>query len=236
MIGVTTIPVLPCIDIDDAIAFYRALGFEMTRRQTSPNPYAATRCGDVHLHFMGIPKLDPESVYTTCLLIVPELEQLHATLAAALQGVCGKLPLTGRPRITRMRPGQTRFTLVDPCGNSLVFIRRDADEAEYDAPAAGPFDRALRTARRLRDFKNDDAAAAKVLDSALKKHPATTLERARALAARAELAAAMGDAARAGAVRAELDALVPALTADERARLAPELAAIEATVRAADRS
>jgi ribonucleotide reductase alpha subunit len=47
----------------------------------------------------------------------------------------------------------------------------------------------LNTAIRLRDFRNDDAAAAKVLDSALaRKQEGTQIELARFLAARIELA------------------------------------------------
>jgi catechol 2,3-dioxygenase-like lactoylglutathione lyase family enzyme len=33
-------PILPCPDIDEAIAFYEALGFRRTYRQVRPNPYA----------------------------------------------------------------------------------------------------------------------------------------------------------------------------------------------------
>jgi hypothetical protein len=77
-------------------------------------------------------------------------------------------------------------------------------------------------AARLRDFKNDDAMAAKVLDDALARHPeANAPDRARALAARIELAVAMGEAQRADGFRAELQR-VP-LSAEERRTLAHEL-------------
>jgi GAF domain-containing protein len=61
--------------------------------------------------------------------------------------------------------------------------------------------------------------AARVLDSALRKHPnAPAVDRARALAARAEIAIATSDAVHAAQLQAELAALV--LSDGERARQA----------------
>jgi len=226
-----TIPVLPSVSMPETLAFYQALGFEVTHQQTTPNVYAATRRGDVHLHFAAIKGLDPQQAYSTCLVIVPEVERLHRTFADGLRHAYGKLPISGLPRISRMKKGQSRFTVVDVAGNSIIFIRQDAPD-DYDEGAAGPpsntrLGKALQAAARLRDFKNDDASAAKVLDAALRRpEPAVPFERARALAARAELAVVLGDAARARALRAELDQLP--LTDDERARLQDQLDAIDA--------
>jgi hypothetical protein len=233
MANAITIPVLPCISLDETRTFYGALGFEVTHQQTRPNVYLATRRGDVNLHFMGMEKLDPETAYSTCLVIVPEVEQLHETFAAALRGLYGKVPVAGRPRISRMKKGQSRFTVVDGAGNSVVYIRRDAPDEydEHDRPAESDsrLGKALRTAARLRDFRNDDAMAAKVLDGALKHADAgTPLERARALAARAEIAAAHGDAARVASCRAAATGLE--LSEAERAAMDAELAAAAALV------
>ncbi|XXT14716.1 hypothetical protein WME94_31165 [Sorangium sp. So ce429] len=235
---VMTIPVLPCVSLPETLAFYGALGFEVTHQQTAPYVYAATRRGGVHLHFMGIKKLDPKTAYSTCLVLVPEVEHLHETFAEGLRGAYGKLPIAGLPRISRMKKGQSRFTVVDVAGNSVVFIKRGAPD-DYDEGAAGSrsdsrLGRALRTAARLRDFKNDDAAAARVLDVALaalaRSEPAAPIERARALAARLEIAVALGEEARARAVRAELDE-VP-LSGEERAQIRAELDAVDALERA----
>ncbi|WP_129349417.1 hypothetical protein [Sorangium cellulosum] len=232
---VTMIPVLPCVSMAETLAFYRRLGFEVTHEQTSPNVYAATRRGDIHLHFMGLKKLDPGQSYSTCLALVPEVEGLHQAFADGLRQAYGKLPLTGVPRITRMRKGQSRFTVVDVAGNSVIFIKRDAPE-EDDEGASGSrsntrLGRALRAAARLRDFKNDDAAAAKVLDVALAHdEPAAPLERAHALAARLELAVVLGEEARALSLRAELDG-VP-LSDEERAQIRGALDDLDALDRA----
>ncbi|NOK39180.1 VOC family protein [Corallococcus exercitus] len=196
MKGDASIPLLPCVELAPTLEFYALLGFEVTYQQRAPNPYAATRRGGAQLHFFGLKGLDPLKAFSSCLIIVDEVEELHARFLAALRTAHGRLPLRGLPRMTRMKKGQTRFTVVDPSGNSVMFIRRDepsgyGDDAEAPTSILG---KALKTARRLRDFKGDDAAAAKVLDVALKKVGAgTTMERARALVARAELAVALGD-------------------------------------------
>lgn len=80
--------------------------------------------------------------------------------------------------------------------------------------------------RIFRDFKEDDALAARALDTALRRHRdgAPRLDLARALADRAELAIALGDTAQADAARAELTAM--ALTPAESAELSAELTAL----------
>lgn len=228
MASPTTIPVLPCISLAETVTFYGALGYQVTHRQTSPNVYLATRRGDIHLHFMGMARLDPDTAYSTCLVIVPEVEALHATFAAALRGLYGKVPVAGRPRISRMKKGQSRFTVVDAAGNSVIYIRQDAPDEHDEARSAESGTRlgkALATAARLRDFRNDDAMAARVLTAALRHGDAgTPLERGRALAMRAEIAAAQDDPAEVAACRAAIAALT--LTAAERAQVERELAAL----------
>ena len=91
-------------------------------------------------------------------------------------------------------------------------------------------ERALETAANFRDMRGKDASAAKALDLVLKKNPdAAPVERARVLAARVELAVAMGDAERARSARAELEAI--ALTDEERERYRDELQAVDAIER-----
>jgi hypothetical protein len=201
------IPVLPCVSVPKTLEFYKLLGFEVTQQQMRPNPYAATRRGDAHVHFMGIPGIEPENAFSTCLVIVPEVEALHQTFAAELKKAFGKLPLKGIPRITRMKPGQTRFTVVDVSGNFVIFIRRD--EPDPDEGMDAPMSRLLRSTRqalRLRDFKNDDDAAAKVLDVALaRKEDAPKADRVQALTIRLEIAVARRERARVKALRAELN-------------------------------
>jgi hypothetical protein len=121
---------------------------------------------------------------------------------------------------------ETRFTVTDPAGNSVIFIKRGAEDQaaseEYKKPGQTRLQRAISLAARLRDYKGDDAAAAKVLDTAL-AHPdqADPIDRARALAARAELAIALGARQHAIRLRAELETL--SLSETDRERLRDEL-------------
>jgi hypothetical protein len=225
---VVTIPLLPCVSVDEAIRFYGLLGFEVVYQQARPNPYAALRRGEANLHFFGLKGLDPKEAFSTCVIVMPEIEQLHGTFVEALRDAYGKIPVAGIPRISRMRKGQSRFTIVDPAGNSIIIVR--ADEAnDTTTPSSRPasrLGRALELATILRDSKNDDVAAAKVLDAALSKDEAwSPVERARVLAARAELAVALGDNAHAATLRDELEALP--LSNEERAGFAEELDAAE---------
>jgi hypothetical protein len=201
--------------MDESLAFWNALGYETTYTQKAPNPYAVIRYGDYELHLFGLKQLNPEENFTTCLILVGEVEQLHATFAERLKAVLGRVPGRGFPRISRMRPGQTRFTLTDVAGNSVIYIKRgEEDEAaaeEYKRTELNPLQRALAVAARLRDYKNDDAGAAKALDAALARHQEPAADYARALLARIELAEALHDPARAAELRALFDALPPSV-------------------------
>jgi glyoxalase/bleomycin resistance protein/dioxygenase superfamily protein len=184
------IPALPCRALDDVVPFYEALGFEIVLRQERPNQYAAMRWRGTDVHLYGVSAHDATTNGTICLLIVDEVEQLHATFAATLKKQLGRVPLTGRPRLTRMKPAQTRFTVTDPAGNSLMIIRQDEpdphEETKRKLVGASPLGRAMRAAEVLRDFKNEDEEARKVLRNAIKKH--ATADRDELAKARAMLA------------------------------------------------
>lgn len=228
----TTIPLLPCVAPAETLEFFTSLGFEVTYEQTRPYLYLSVKRGDVELHFGRPPStLDPtEERSGGCLVMVDDtesLQALHAGFTHALRRRYGKVLSKGRPRLTRLRPGQTRFTAVDPSGNRLVFISRDEPaELEYGGSAAlTGLAKVIDNARVLRDFKTDDVLAARALDVGLRRHRAAapTRDVARALAARAELAVALGDGARAKAIAAELQTIE--LSDADRAELADELAA-----------
>ncbi len=197
--NITTIPALPCESMDDMLVFWQAIGFQVTYRQKAPNAYAVVRYeDDYELHFFSLKQLKPQDNFSACLVIVPEVEGLHAIFVERLRNHLGKIPSKGFPRISRMKPKQARFTLTDVSGNSIYFIKRGKEDETvskaYKKEGQTFLQKTLNTAIRLRDFHNDDAAAAKVLDNALARdHKGTPLEIARVFAARIELAVVLDD-------------------------------------------
>jgi hypothetical protein len=85
----------------------------------------------------------------------------HAAFVAAMRAVHGRVLTKGLPRITRLRPGASRFTLYDPSGNSVIVVQRDeSPELEYGRSSAlAGLAKARDNARIYSEFKNDDQAA-----------------------------------------------------------------------------
>ena len=114
MMAATAIPVMPCRDLDETVAFYGLLGFQPVFEQSEPQPYAILGWGEVELHFFGRPDLDPETSIAGCYLRVADADAVHATWSALA------LPATGIPRlsaISELDSGMREFEVVDPNGN-----------------------------------------------------------------------------------------------------------------------
>ena len=226
----TTVPLLPCLSLAGTVEFYTALGFIVSHEQEKPYLYLALVLDDFEVHFKEpAPHLDAgDELSGGCLVMVDQVAGFHDQFVAGLRSHYGRVLATGLPRLTRLRPGQTRFCLYDPSGNCLIFINRDEPDVEYGgASTLSGLAKALENVAIFRDFKNDDVLAARALDAALRRHraDASRVDVARALADRAELATVLADRGLADTLRAELADM--ALTHDERARLRPELAALD---------
>ncbi|MEV0032344.1 glyoxalase [Nocardia sp. NPDC050793] len=222
------VPMLWTASPATTLDFYRAIGYTVTHEQTRPYVYLALEFHGCPVHFSSPPtgfELPPELV--GCLVMVDDVAARHREFTAALRAAFGKVPAKGRPRITRFRPGQSRFTLVDPDGNTLLFIQRDEPESLEHGGSRDleNLAKVIDNARILRDFKTDDKAAARVLEVGLGRFAATAapVERARALAMLAEIAVAAEDPERAARYRDEVRAL--RLSAEDRETVAAELGA-----------
>ncbi len=202
MANESMVPLLPCASIDEIGDFAAALGFEVTYRQTRPNPYLALRREGIDLHYFGIEGFRPEDSYGSCLVVVDDTEPLYDAWAAGLRAAHGRLPLSGFPRITRPRrranaDGLSGFSLVDPSGNWIRVVRRAADgpagdtvdaaEATGSVPDVPAVDaaelgaalegesrllRAVSNAVVQADSRGDVGQAAKILDGALRREEA----------------------------------------------------------------
>lgn len=189
-----TVPVLFAASLDETLDFWEALGYEKTYYQKSPYGYGVMSRGEYGLHFVQQQALKPEENSVGCLVMVTDVEAVHQNFSRALKGKLGRVPNKGLPRITRIRPGQTRFTVTDPSGNWVTFIKFGGEDEELTVNSEqigdqSPLEFAISRATRFREFKLDLAGAAKILEVALKRHPdETAIVIAQALLLRAEIA------------------------------------------------
>jgi hypothetical protein len=176
--GSYAIPLLPCTSINETENFYKALGAVVTYKQKIPNNYIAFRFNDLEIHFFALKQLTPASNYSTCYLIVTDIDHLYETCRAALKSLYNKVPLKGYPRINPLKDipayGVRQFIIVDPSGNyvrigqpiqkkdSLIFTENNT------APVTGsPLAKVYELGSRLADAHGDFETAARELDKAL---------------------------------------------------------------------
>lgn len=220
-----TYPCLPCPDIDQAIAFYEALGFTRTYRQLKPNPYAVVGREEIQIHLFGMPNFNPADSYGTVIIVVPDPDALYQAFATGLRTAYKKLPVAGIPRILRPRKkfGTVRgFSVVDVGGNWLRISKLGDTEEDAEEKTTGLAGIIL-VAARLGDAHGDEAKALKTLENGLKRFPdAPMLDYARALLYRAELAVRLNDQDLAQSSLSRVLALE--LGEEERAMIADELA------------
>jgi len=209
MAGERTYPILPCSDLDEALDFYRALGFAVTYEQRRPNPHAVVQLEDIAIHLSGIDGFEPANSYGSAIITVPDPGALHDAFAAGLRKRHGRVPRAGIPRLLPLRSKAgtaTGFSVVDPGGNWLRFYVTGATE---DEPPRSGLGRSIDVAARQGDSRGDEAQAIAVLDAGLLRHPdAPPIEILEALLYRAELKARIG--ADAGPDLASAEALVAA--------------------------
>lgn len=224
----TTVPLLPCVAAQETLAFWRTLGFDATYEQTKPYLYLAFRWRGFELHYKRASSgVDPSLENTGgCLVMVDAVAPYHSAFTEAMRRAYGKVFVKGLPRITRYRPGASRFTIMDPSGNSIVFIQRDeSTELEYGgSKQLQGLARVLDNARILREFKHDDRAAFRALNSGLRRHGdnAPTVEQAVALAVLIELSTALEEPQRVPEWGARLRQLI--LTVEEHRQVTSAVA------------
>jgi catechol 2,3-dioxygenase-like lactoylglutathione lyase family enzyme len=218
-----TIPALPCASMKETLEFYVALGFEITYQQERPNTYGCVRRGGIDLHFFSFKGFVPAENYSTCIVLVPDVDSLYAQFAAGMRQHYGKLLSAGIPRVTRPNnnnaDGDRRFNVVDPGGNWVRFIQRGSGGSarEEDEQKSGA--RSVRAASFLVSSKGDFPGAAKILDTSLKRGELVEfpIQHVEALVLRAEVAVNLDDLDLARKLLAEAQGI--ALTDADRAAL-----------------
>jgi catechol 2,3-dioxygenase-like lactoylglutathione lyase family enzyme len=223
------IPILPCRSIDDQLAFYEALGFEVTYQQKAPNVFAAVQRGAIELQFFVLKGYEPANSYSTCYVMVSNVDELYTEFRVGLKRALGRVHSRGIPRIGAigdMAYGVRQFLLTDPGGN-IIRIGQPLEKA--DAAETQPLprlERALEAARLLLYSKVDPETTARVIDDALAATPdASDVLRVQAHILRADAAHALGDDARARALLDEAAGI--RLGAADQARIADDLTRAE---------
>jgi hypothetical protein len=195
------IPILPCNSINPTLEFYQALGFTITYQQKAPNTYVCLKIRTIELHFFALKQLQPEANFSTCYLIVQNIDALYESFTQGLKKQFGKIPVKGIPRINPLKDmptyGVRQFIVVDPSGNyirigqpieqkdSLIFKENNKSR---EANFSSPVEEALELSERLVEGKDDLVAAAKVLDKALKTTKPTDHQLLKMLVLRADIA------------------------------------------------
>ncbi|WP_454880981.1 hypothetical protein [Sphingobacterium detergens] len=197
------IPILKYVFIDATLTFWETLGFKITFRQDRPYKYAVLEREGSHLHFHYSKNIEISTPGNGCLIIINDVQKVYQEFCGAFKRHLGRIPSTDLPRISRMKPAGTRFTVTDPSGNSVIFIQQGPeDEADYEFTRqkdATELGKSIALALKLKDFKEDYLAAAKTLDNALKKHlnqEDKGIQYAEAFIIRAELARILNDPAK----------------------------------------
>lgn len=111
------VPILPAKDLLQSLAFYQALGFENRGAPPQEWGYCILGRGDIWLHLIADPAVDPLTTASSCYLYVDDAQGLHDTWAPLVTHD----PTTGQrivpPAITDY--GMVEFAVIDPSGNLL---------------------------------------------------------------------------------------------------------------------
>lgn len=220
------LPILPCPSIEELVAFYEALGFEVGYLQTRPYPFASLTYGeDIVLQFFVHKSVVPAESMSSCYITTDRVDALYAAFRTGLKQAYGRIPTRGIPRIGQLKEtsyGMRQFLLTDPGGNCLRIGQPNGESFEIAPAPKEPFARALHHGWLLGVSKGDAAQGAKILDHALSKEtPAGPAEHYRALVLRSDLALQLDDPATARRLLAEAAGLE--LSSAEREGLADEL-------------
>ena len=186
-------PMLPSENVDESVAFYKGLGFEIVRDETFPYRFAEFRDGDLWILTSSYAQFGGKRAFGALIVNVEDLEQYHNRFASGLKRNLGKVPLSGFPRLTRRSRDGSQFRVFDPFGNMLIYMDKHYVPPLY-LESENSTEEVLNQVWFLRDIYANDRAAAKTLDRALEEtNKASGIGFARLLAARAEVAVALGE-------------------------------------------
>ena len=104
------IPTLPARNIDDTIAYYERLGFELIAQYPGEQRYAIVRRDEAELHFYEFP-VDPRQNLSVCYLRIGDAPSIYEEWVAAGIEILQPLRKTDY--------GLHDFAVSDPNGNLI---------------------------------------------------------------------------------------------------------------------
>lgn len=104
------IPTLPVRSVDESVAYYERLGFELIATYPGEQTYAVVRRDDAELHFYEFP-VDPKENLAGCYLRIEDAVALYDEWVAAGIGILKPIEETDY--------GLREFAVSDPNGNLL---------------------------------------------------------------------------------------------------------------------
>lgn len=113
----SSVPILPSRDLWETLGFYEALGFENRGAPPDTWGYLIIGRGDILLHFIAMPDVDPLSSASSCYLYVDDADALHAVWSP----VVVPDPQTGSRIVAPVTTeyDMREFAVVDRSGNLL---------------------------------------------------------------------------------------------------------------------
>jgi catechol 2,3-dioxygenase-like lactoylglutathione lyase family enzyme len=111
----SAVPILPSRDLRETLSFYERLGFENRGAPPEEWHYLIVGRGEIWLHFIGMPEIDPLTTSASCFLFVDDADVLYEEWATVVEPD----PVTG----SRIVPPETtdygmrEFAVVDRSGN-----------------------------------------------------------------------------------------------------------------------
>jgi catechol 2,3-dioxygenase-like lactoylglutathione lyase family enzyme len=111
------VPILPSRDLHETLAFYEALGFENRGAPPEEWGYLILGRGDVVLHFVLVPDVDPLATAGSCYVYVEDADALHADWGSSVV----PHPPSGSRIVAPVTTnyGMREFAVVDRSGNLL---------------------------------------------------------------------------------------------------------------------
>ncbi len=193
------VPFFPTANLKTTLEFYTMLGFAVLYEQHAPYPYGSVALENIQVDFFVNKSiaLNQESGHM-CLVVVTNIDQLHAAFSSQIKKTFGKQLRSGIPHMSSLNDGVSndrRFNLLDPSGNRFTFIQV-GKKTPKATKSSSPMARAVKGAKQYAYSKEDPKLAAEYLDKALEKASAESLMvQFQAFVLRADIAAMQDDTA-----------------------------------------